>query len=116
MEKSLRKEIGKVKANAGLMRIVDCTQEENSKFLEMKKASQDLPEDVFRKYENEKPTSIFYRYEPTELIDDTTYLTCKQVELLENQTTLLKSIKGMLIFFVALTVISLVGGLIIMLG
>lgn len=95
----LRKKLAK----AGLITIEECTQEENSQYLELVKAKEPLPIGIYR---GETP-DVFIKTIPSEVSD------AEEMILLEAlKTNNVISIKKWMTFFGVLTILGMIGGLI----
>ena len=94
------------------VKVVKITDEQQIKTLEeIRKSDKPLPDDVIIQYGTY--TDVFY-YKPTfpEDIDSnmTNYLLAENIKELRKQTGFIKTIKSCVVFFTALTIISLVVG------
>lgn len=116
----------KIRVKLGVLREVDCTQEEHAMYRGMLKEGQELPEGVFCR-DLSVPIKFreFYTLKETNIPKDERYeyLQYKQLKALETlksssdtsmkeQIELLKTIKNYLLFFVILTVVSLISALV----
>jgi len=116
---NIKEELRKMKADIGLVEKVACTDAENTQFAMAVKSGK-LPEGIYQyKMSNTgKLVDQFYRLSEPELSDAdlAEYLQYKQLSILEEQTKKIESIRGMVTFFVVLTVLSLLGTLISIIG
>lgn len=100
----LKKQIESYKYDFGLLQKISCTKEENKKYKEIVKNGQDLPNGVFTFVDTtgKEFSDSFYTVYEAELskeeIDE--YLALKKLSLLN-------TIKNCSVFFVVLTIISL---------
>jgi len=112
MDKAARRAENNKKVSAGVMSVSDCTAEENERFLAMNK--KDLPDDVFRKADEEgMALEAFFRFVPVEVEDMQSHIAVQQADITNKILASVNSIKGMVTFFVVLTILNLLGGLII---
>ena len=105
---SISEQLQAYRLHLGISEEIMCSEEENQELIILLRNNQTLPEGVFQHRDswNGNPTDKFFRATPPELSseDRAEYLICKQIDLL-------MSIKGYLLFFVILTIVSIVGGL-----
>jgi len=96
----LKKEIEAYKFDFNFLQKIDCSMEENKKFKQMIKDGQPLPEGI---HQYEDTSYIFYQVCEIELTEKEKdeYIIFKQLEYL-------RSIKNSMLFFVILTIISMV--------
>lgn len=108
----IRQKLRSYKFEFDLLQKIPCTKEENAAYLASHKANQPLPEGVYRyEYESGVEADAFYTiYEPELTADEIAeYLTYKKLHML-------RTIKNCAVFFVVLTIISLVLGFFIAVG
>ena len=104
MNKTERRANSMESVKAGIMKMVDCTPEENTKYLAMSK--EDLPDDVFRKATSDnKPLDGFFRFIPAE-----------QIDVLIKQAKDIGTIKNILVFWMALTILGIFVSIIMVLS
>ncbi|MDF2686636.1 MAG: hypothetical protein K0S55_1818 [Clostridia bacterium] len=100
----LKSEIRQFEFDMQFLQKIDCSREENIQFSRMIKNKEALPEGIFQyKTDVGADLEIFYRIYETELTNEE-----KQKYLQYKQLSSLQSIKNSMIFFVVLTVISLI--------
>ena len=110
---NLDKKLRKMKINAGIMTREDCSDDENKQFAGAVKDGS-LPDGVYQVSYSGEPADKFYRLHDSGLTgqDLMDYFQLKQLDILEKQSKSIDSIKGMVTFFVVLTVLSLLGSFI----
>ena len=103
VSKEARSYLRQYRREAGLEKLVDCTDKENMKYLDMINSGQPLPDGIIRQVtENDKSTDYFYKQFKSSLSD------AEQLEYLSHiQIRLLKTIKNCLVFFVVLTILGI---------
>ncbi len=91
---------------------IDCSEEDNKKYIKMKKEGLELPEGVFQ-YEDEQgnPYEQFYTIYETDLTPEE-----KTEYLLLRKMSYIKAIKSCVVFFTVLTVIGLVATVFLLLS
>ena len=105
----IKQKLRSYKFDFDLLQKIPCTQEENKAYLDLLKAGQPLPEGVFRyEYQSGIESDEFYTvYEPELTADEIAeYLTYKKLHML-------RTIKNCAVFFVVLTIVSMVLGFIL---
>jgi len=105
----LREILKQYRFEENLLQKIDCSKEENNEFKKLLKSNNDLPDGVYEhKSELNEGLGDFYRVYETDLSKD-------EVEELLQLKSLqhLKTIKYGIIFFVVLTVISLICSIIL---
>lgn len=105
----IRERLRSYKFDFDLLQKIPCTQEENKAYLAMVKAGEPLPDGVFRyEYQSGIESDEFYTvYEPELTADEIAqYLTYKKLHML-------RTIKNCVVFFVVLTIVSMVLGFIL---
>ena len=104
MRKKFDEKLLELMYESGLCREIDCTDEENQMFLDMIKRKEELPIDIVRREEsNGTKLDEFYKVVPLEITSEEIQKYCA----LQNAKNI-KTIKNCVVFFTALTVISLV--------
>ena len=111
MRKKFDEKVLELKYDAGLCREIDCTEEENQKFLEMLKRKEELPFDIARRDENGTKSDRFYRVVPLNITAEEIQEYCA----LRN-TKNIQTIKKCVVFFTTLAVISLLIALFLLLS
>ena len=104
----IRQELRSYKYEFDLLQKIPCTPAENKAYLELLKSGQSLPEGVFRyMYENTELDEFYTIYQPELTADEIAeYLTYKKLHML-------RTIKNCAVFFVVLTIVSMVLGFIL---
>ena len=105
----IRQKLRSYKFDFDLLQKIPCTQEENKAYLDLLKAGRPLPDGVFRyEYQSGIESDAFYTvYEPELTADEIAeYLTYKKLHML-------RTIKNCAVFFVVLTIVSMVLGFIL---
>ena len=112
--KDFDKELVKLKVKAGLLDAVNCSDKENNQFAKEK----NLPDGVYQHTSGGNPVNQFYRVVDGKrtMQDIEDYAKLKQMALLEENTKSVVSIKNMVLFFVVLTVLNLLGGLVLVIN
>lgn len=95
----LYEELEKIKVELGITQKVYCSKDEEEEFEQLKKANQPLPENV----EVDNMGGLHFRYVKTDMSNEE----IKEL-FLYRQTKYLESIKNSMIFFVILTLVSLI--------
>jgi len=104
MRKKFDEKLLELKYESGLCQEIDCTDEENQIFLEMIKRKEELPIDVAQRIEtNGAKLNKFYRVLPLKISAEEIQEFCA----LKNMKNI-KIIKNCVLFFTAITVISLI--------
>ena len=105
----IKQKLRSYKFEFDLLQKIPCSQEENKAYLDLLKAGQPLPEGVFRyEYQSGIESDEFYTvYEPELTADEIAeYLTYRKLHML-------RTIKNCVVFFVVLTIVSMVLGFIL---
>ena len=105
----IKQKLRSYKFEFDLLQKIPCSQEENKAYLDLLKAGQPLPEGVFRyEYQSGIESDEFYTvYEPELTADEIAeYLTYRKLHML-------RTIKNCAVFFVVLTIVSMVLGFIL---
>ena len=103
MKKNFYEQLFQLKYDNEMCREVDCTEEENQKYLLMLKQKQQLPFDVVRcEADDGTPLDKFYRVVPLDITHEEVQEYCAL-----KQTQHLHTIKKCMMFFTILTSISL---------
>lgn len=109
----LRDEIVTYKLDFGLLQKIPCTKEENKKYEDLLNNGKPLPDGVFSYIENngKESNDTFYTIYETELTKEeiNEYLALKKLKLLN-------TIKNCSVFFVVLTIISIITTALLLFG
>ncbi|MBQ3284119.1 MAG: hypothetical protein IJH40_00625 [Ruminococcus sp.] len=108
----IKKEIESYRYDVGLLQKISCTKEENKKYLQMIKNGENLPDGIHRYTDaGGNEMNDFYTIYKPDLSEKeiNEYLTFKKLSMIN-------TIKNCACFFVALTVISIVITIIVMLS
>lgn len=100
----LKKELRSLYFDANLLQKIDCSSKDNKKYTKLLENNEPLPDEVYEyKMENGEGTGTFYTVYQSELTQEEKfeYITFKQLKMIN-------TIKNCVVFFTALTVISLV--------
>ena len=110
MKMDMRKELENMQFDIGLLQKIDCSKEDNKKYKKMLKNGESLPEGVFQYMTEDTgyPLDTFYTVYKPDLTDAE-----KQEYILHKQYLDIRTIRRCIVFFTALTVISLLLNIII---
>ena len=107
--------LNKLRMEYGLRTTEWCSDEEEEKYRKMVENNQELPENVFQ---DDVSKCYFYRVVDCDFSyeEKMEYLKFKELELIEEQTRKINTIRKISIFYLVCSIIAAIGSLLAMLG